>query len=189
MKIAVIAWGSLVWNPRDLQIVGEWKKDGPLLPVEFARISQDGRVTLVLLEDAEPQRTYWAMSALQDIEKAIVNLTKREGTTTPNIHGLDANRKTYGKPEESVVKAVTAWLNDHAHEVDGAVWTGLASNWQSKRQRRFSPEDVVRYLERIHGETRQRAKEYFQKAPLQIRTKARQLVEERLGWKPETDQT
>ncbi len=75
------------------------------------------------------------------------------------IHGLDANGETYGKSEESVVKAVTAWLDDHSHEVDGAVWTELVSNWQAKRQRKFSPEDVVRYLERICDETRQHAKE------------------------------
>jgi len=49
VKIAVIAWGSLVWDPRDLDIEPEWREDGPLLPVEFARFSGRERLTLVLV--------------------------------------------------------------------------------------------------------------------------------------------
>lgn len=32
MKIAVIAWGSLIWCPGSLQIGSWWHKDGPVLP-------------------------------------------------------------------------------------------------------------------------------------------------------------
>jgi len=45
-KIIVLGWGSLIWDPRELKIKNsEWQKDGPNLPIEFARISQDGRLT------------------------------------------------------------------------------------------------------------------------------------------------
>jgi hypothetical protein len=48
MKIAVLGWGSLIWQPRELRIsLPIWKTDGPELPVEFARVSMDGRLTLV----------------------------------------------------------------------------------------------------------------------------------------------
>ena len=48
MKIAILGWGSLVWNPRNLSIINSaWHPDGVLLPIEFARISRDGRLTLV----------------------------------------------------------------------------------------------------------------------------------------------
>ena len=33
MKIAVIGWGSLVWDQRELPIVGGWEKGGPILAV------------------------------------------------------------------------------------------------------------------------------------------------------------
>ena len=50
MKSAVLAWGSLVWDPRDLQLAAEFAPNGPLLPIEFCRVSDDGRLTLVVDE-------------------------------------------------------------------------------------------------------------------------------------------
>jgi len=49
-KIAVIAWGSLVWDKRSLRIADKFECTGPRLPIEFCRISGDGRLTLVIDE-------------------------------------------------------------------------------------------------------------------------------------------
>ena len=46
-KIAVLAWGSLIEKPAVLStIIDNWKPDGPKLPIEFARKSNDGYLTL-----------------------------------------------------------------------------------------------------------------------------------------------
>src|ERR1700722_18672522 len=50
VKSVVLAWGSLVWDPRDLQTAGKFVANGPLLPIEFCRISADGRLTLAIDE-------------------------------------------------------------------------------------------------------------------------------------------
>ena len=52
MKIAILAWGSLIWQPKDLLLDTEfgWKEDGQILPIGFARILKDGRLTLLLLK-------------------------------------------------------------------------------------------------------------------------------------------
>lgn len=51
MRIVIPGWGSLIWNPGNLAMTGEWQPDGPMLPVEFARVSTDGRLTLVIAPD------------------------------------------------------------------------------------------------------------------------------------------
>ena len=37
--IAVVGWGSLIWDPRQLPVRSSWQPDGPELPVEFAYLS------------------------------------------------------------------------------------------------------------------------------------------------------
>jgi hypothetical protein len=54
--IACIGWGSLIWDMRNLNVDGNWHADGPLLPIEFARQSRDGRITLVIVQGFAPVR-------------------------------------------------------------------------------------------------------------------------------------
>ncbi|RFC63902.1 hypothetical protein [Mesorhizobium denitrificans] len=54
LHIAILGWGSLIWDKRpefdDLH--GEWKPEGPVLKLEFSRISSSetrkGALTLVI---------------------------------------------------------------------------------------------------------------------------------------------
>ena len=50
MKIAVLAWGSVVWERGVLEVAAEFMPNGPDLPVEFCRISGGERLTLVIDE-------------------------------------------------------------------------------------------------------------------------------------------
>ena len=58
MNIAILGWGSLVPDPRGLPIADGWHQAGPVLPIEFSRISKDGQragcLTLVIPQRLAP---------------------------------------------------------------------------------------------------------------------------------------
>ena len=94
MKIAILGWGSLIWDKRDLPIVGDWQKDGPKLWIEFSRISRKGEragcLTLVIDERSEEESiSLYAVSPRTDLAKAIADLQEREGTSQNDIGFCD----------------------------------------------------------------------------------------------------
>jgi len=77
-KMAYLGWGSLLWNYKDLKI-GEWEKTSLKLPLEFSRISQDGRLTLVIDEENGAENNIWMTPAkYKNIDLAINALKKRK---------------------------------------------------------------------------------------------------------------
>lgn len=177
MKIAVIGWGSLIWNPRSLVMSGRWRKDGPMLPVEFARRSGKGRLTLVTHEASEAQRTYWVLSGLTVLDEARENLREREGTPhMADVHW--ATRTVLHASNDIIAGRVQSWLSEHA-ELEAAIWAGLKAT--------VDREDVVakavEYLMSLmpHGEAYKNAHEYVVKAPFQIQTRVRKEMQAR-GW-------
>ena len=78
-NIAILGWGSLLWRPESLAMTSAWNPDGPLLPLEFARLSGNNTLTLVIHPASPPQQTYWVTSACPSVADARENLGKREG--------------------------------------------------------------------------------------------------------------
>ena len=76
MKIAILGWGSLIWQPKELKFVANigWKENGPVLPIEFARISKDGRLTLVITANGTEVPTLYSVSSIDTIDLAVLNL-------------------------------------------------------------------------------------------------------------------
>src|SRR5579863_9932024 len=93
MQIAIIGWGSLIWCPGSLRMRTLWRRDGPLLPIEYVRISNDGRLTLVIHPSCGNQTTLWAVAVAEDIRTARENLREREGTNSRFIHSGTATRE------------------------------------------------------------------------------------------------
>ena len=176
MDIACIAWGSLVWDPDNLPVQNGWFKDGPLLPVEFARQSCDGRITLVITPEARRVGTLWALLSVGTPEEAEEALRVREKTIARHIGSWCLSDSSAGT-DESIVE----WAE--RVEVDAAVWTALPPKFDGE-ERTPSEEEVVRYLSRLEGEHKDDAEKYVRRAPPQIDTDYRRAIETTLGWTP-----
>lgn len=184
MNIAVIGWGSLVWQPGSLRLRTRWRCDGPRLPVEFARISTDGRLTLVIHPGSADVTTYWALSESRALEAARGDLRDREKAQPTGIHYAVRAGQAAGAPAGEVVGRVIEWLNRHPG-VDAAIWTGLSSNWPQKRRRPFSLDDAVAFALGGPPATGQGGcspvRDYITRAPPQTDTPVRRVL--RLhGW-------
>jgi hypothetical protein len=186
VEIAVIGWGSLIWCSGSLRIKTKWRTDGPVLPIEFARVSEDDRLTLVIHPGSAPQPTYWALSELDELKAARRNLKKREGCSLTAIHYFPLDNDSPSIPPE-VEAELVAWLPKHKG-AESVIWTALETNWEDKFDKRaFSVDEAVRYLDKLDEERKQakatfdRAKEYVQNAPPSIQTEVRRLMREK-GW-------
>lgn len=173
MKIAVICWGSVYWDKGSLKTLGEWKNDGPELPLEFCRISSHGRskerVILALHESSAMSVTYWDILTATDLKTARNNLRDREGAVTDDIETFTRNQN----PLSLAAVQIDKWLANHP-EIDAVVWTGLGSNWSKIRHTEFSMEDLVQYLDSKKSSIA-KTKESFEKAPAQINTQGRDV--------------
>ncbi|HSG78287.1 MAG TPA: hypothetical protein VLD62_01810 [Acidimicrobiia bacterium] len=190
MRIAVLAWGSLVWQPSndhgDLCVdPGHgWQPDGPELPIEFGRISADGRLTLIALPGyVATSPVLWRRSCHDRLDDAIDNLARRE-TNAPrrHIHSAGHSGVLNGSPDPSIGDAVTRWLTSRT-DVDAAIWTGLppGPRWSANGHDGFSTDAALAYASSLAGEVRARAAEYVARAPHQIATPLRPRLAEILG--------
>jgi hypothetical protein len=173
MQIACLGWGSLIWDPRELPVIGDWQTDGPLVPVEFLRQSSDGRITLVLDEAATPLPSLWALLTTVSVEAAKAALQKREGT--PEIGSW------HGGTSPPLIPSLADWAR--RQRIDAIVWTALGFRSKGYAGRR-SADEVVEYLKTLQGDTRAKAETYVCRAPRQIATAYRRRFETDLGWTP-----
>lgn len=178
LRIACLAWGSLVWDPRALPIRREWFKDGPFAPVEFTRQSDDGRMTLVIDPTAMPTRLLWAHMIPVELSAARDALGDRE-----SIRPVDRPSRIrswrHGGAAPDHIPGLPEWAD--AHGLDAAVWTALRPRFR-KEERSPSIDEVIEYLRGLSGPIREHARQYIQRAPRQIDTDFRRQIEATLGW-------
>ena len=190
MKIACIAWGSLIWEPGPLRLASDWRPDGPMLPLEFVRDSDDSdELALVLHEPAPPQPTRWALLDTADLGEAREMLRAREKIRPewPQWVGSLPDPVPPGLPAPTpaaVVADIAAWMR--ARDVEAAVWTALRAKFAGVSERAPSAHEALTLLSGLEVETRANAEEYVRRIPAEIRTLYRGLIENRLGWMPMT---
>lgn len=182
-RIAVIGFGSLIWRIRSrsgkLKLRSRWHRDGPFLPVEYARKSENGRLTLIIVPGVMPQRTLWAYSACDNLDDAKENLRKREGKKVESRYN-GMWEKGVGPDNDSTAQTIARWAA--GKELLGVVWTALPPKDKFGQSNKMTAGEALEYLSSLKGYKRRVAKEYITKTPSQIDTKIRRLARVKLGW-------
>lgn len=179
-QIGILGWGSLLWDERpdfDKQH-DDWQFDGPLLKLEFSRVSstRERALTLVVDETNGVDTTVaWCRSRRHELMDAVADLRCREGTTLANIGRLsvaETAAQELGAPE----RAIAAWARER--RLDAVVWTGLSSNFQAEAGVLFSVAGAVAHLRDLTPLGKAKAAEYIRRAPTFIRTPLRTALED-----------
>ena len=179
--VAILGWGSLIWDPRDLLRDGAWHMGGPVLPIEFSRVSSDCRLTLVIdPTNGVPVVTQYVRSLRTDLDNAISDLRQREGTVTNRIGFVNlVNGKSRCGVAPSLVGKIRDWGEEHGF--GGIVWTDLPSNFEGEIGSRFSVEGATKYLVGLPRSAAERARQYINNAPAEVDTPLRRNIQES-GW-------
>lgn len=176
--IACLGWGSLVWDPRSLPIRRKWFEDGPFGNIEFARQSEDGRITLVLEDSASLVRSLWAVMDASNLDAAKEGLRVREGILKAKISeyiGCWSTNETSPK----LIPNLQEWAI--ARGVDHVIWTALPPKFNSE-EKMPTEKQIIEYLTNLTGTKRDKAERYVRLTPPQIDTKYRRSIEAKLGW-------
>jgi hypothetical protein len=180
MKIAILGWGSLIWEDGTLagHVRGKWKPGGPELPLEFSRksTSRDGALTLVI-DSAHGQATptRFITSSRRTLKKARLDLKEREGV--PSVDSIGYTNATSGDSRGApgeILKAIREWAKKNGY--GAVIWTALQSNFDN-----FALEQAVQYLRELPPKGKRKAKEYIEKAPEEVDTPLRRAVR-RVNW-------
>jgi len=167
-RVACLGWGSLLWEPRELPVQA-WQNDGPFLPLEFSRVSQDGRVTLVIDATGRSVPSLWTLLVTEDLESGIAQLAARKGVERLGAIGRWPCDET--SPTQGIVEA---WAKEKG--LDGVVWTALKPGFPGARGKRPSLDDILGHVGKLEGVNRKRAAEYVRRAPAQIATEWRKAI-------------
>jgi hypothetical protein len=185
MTIAIIGYGSLIWDLDDLapKVAGGWQLGaGPGMPVEFARVSQKRKQGLVLVvEDALNHScpTSVIESRRDRLADAVDDLAARERTHLGHI-GWATRAGDVISRFDGLAESVVRWLGQTAYEA--AVWTDLDGNFEEHTGAAFSHDTALGYLKTLTGASLGEAWRYITYAPAETDTPFRRHLWEDSWW-------
>ena len=178
MKIAVIGWGSLIWDQRpefDRHLMA-WAAGGPYLPIEFCRKSESRCNALTLVIDwriGTSVETFYALSKRTDPRDAVCDLRSREGTTVDNVGFVNReNGDEHGRDPKSLT-AIKAWAIEKG--IDCAMWTDLEGSFGQQGPDQFIAAAMA-HLRSLDLRGVREAVRYIIKAPPQTETCLRRVL-------------
>lgn len=179
MRIAILGWGSLIWELGKLHIVDDaWHLGGPELPIELSRVSQSRGYLTYVIDPNHKRRspTQYAISKYSDLENAIADLACRERCPATRIGYVTTDKTAERRARDDVPWTdIQEWTSEH--DFDATIWTDLPPEFPGK----WSLDNAVAYWQTIPADKLEDAKHYASSAPAEVNTDLRQrLVAEQL---------
>ncbi|MEM0924248.1 MAG: hypothetical protein AAGI13_14460 [Pseudomonadota bacterium] len=188
-QVAIIGWGSLIWDLDDLaaRVSGPWRiEEGPELPLEFTRISPKRKNSLAVCIDERHGtlcKTHIIASSRADCTEAILDLAKRERTDTQNIGALCLRTGIRKSISPRIRATVDAWAKSTRWSC--AVWTDIGSNFEEEQGEPFTVAAGIAYLRSLKGESLTEAIRYISQAPASTDTPLRRALDKEEWWQRE----
>ena len=186
-RYAILAWGSLIWDLDDLapHVEGTWRMAaGPMLPLEFSRISPKRRGALVLCLDpahGDLCRTNVIASERKSPARAMADLAARERAPLHHVGVVCLRTGLARGAHGEVVARVAEWCRQSGW--DGAVWTDLPSNFHAYYGAPFSLDRAKAHLRRLEGASLAEAVRYVEEAPPATDTPLRRALRADRWWR------
>jgi hypothetical protein len=183
LSVAILGWGSLILNPPDsnltdedrLRISGCWHSDGPILPLEFSRVDEEGRLLLVVdVDHGRSCQVSYTLSAFTTVEEAVSNLQAHE--KIPSRNDIHVARKSVAA-SDNVCAGIVKWMEEH--HFDAAIWVGAGNNFQEKTGRPFTTDNAINHLDSLPCEQRAAAMASIAKVPESVETPLSRTVRTR----------
>lgn len=177
-KMAVLGWGSLIWDKRPEfdRHLNPWVAGGPRLPIEFARKSKSRGDALTLVIDSNigtPIATLYAISKRTDPQDVVCDLRTREGITTKNIGFVDLENTTEHGRDEGIREVIRTWAS--ANEIRFVAWTDLEGSFAEHDPGRFL-DVALAHLKSLDVAGLREAVKYVVMAPSQTDTRLRRFL-------------
>ncbi len=186
-RIAIIGWGSLIWDLDDLapKVQVPWLMGaGPVMPFEFSRISPKRKHALAVCIDpdnGDPCATNAILSIRDDIHAAAEDLRARERAARIDFIGFYCARTgTIRSRIPAMAEAVGDWCA--VTGAAGAVWTDLDANFEAVHGTPFTVEAAIAYLKALPDESRAEGVRYITLAPATTDTRLRRALAAEEWW-------
>ncbi len=185
-RIAIIGWGSLLWDLDDLaaHVSGDWQvAAGPTLPIEFALVSRKRNGALAaVIDHALGAHSPCSVidSAKNTLAEAIHDLARRERCAPQHIGALHRHNGFSQAKQTQTSTLVEIWL--HTTHYDGAVWTDIETNFHTTIGQPFTISTAVAYLQSLSGDSLREAKRYIENAPAEVATPLRRELAAHDWW-------
>lgn len=187
-RIAIIGWGSLIWDLDDLapKVAGGWAMGaGPRLPLEFSRISPKRLRSLVVVIDPDHGAdcpSHAIASTRDDIHAAAEDLRARERAGAIAQIGAVCAVSGFSRSTHPAIAArVADWCAQSGAR--GAVWTDLPRNFEAETGQPFGVAAGLDYLRGLTGVSAAEARRYIDGAPAATDTPLRRSLASAPWWR------